>query len=229
MSETTDQSGLPGIQALPPRWIERILRAMLKKRDRDTISGDLLEEYREDIFPAKGRIRADLWYLWQTLSLIEGANFGLLLGSAFSAFTTAKLMIAPLRSDRPIEVASLFGVILLLLSLSGFLACHRGGNLFDAMKAGTVAGLVTAVVSSLIYVVQLNLFFNTIHHRADWEMMLDAFQASHFNNLRAFANYYSAMQDLVVLPVVAIFGALAATIGGLVALSGRRMKRFLQS
>jgi hypothetical protein len=85
MSETTDQSGLSGIQALPPRWMERILRAMLKKRDRDTISGDLLEEYREDIFPAKGRIRADLWYLWQTLSLIEGANFGLLLGSALSA------------------------------------------------------------------------------------------------------------------------------------------------
>jgi hypothetical protein len=229
MSETPDQSGLPDIQALPPRWMERILRAMLKKRDRDTISGDLLEEFREDIFPAKGRIRADLWYLWQVLSLIEGASFGLLLGSALSAFSTAMLMIAPLRTDRPIEVALLCGVILLLLSLSGFLACHRGGNLFDAMKAGTVAGLVAAAVSSLIYLVQLNLFFNTIRHRADWETLLDAFQSSRFDNLRAFANYYSAMQDLIILPVVAISGAVAATIGGLAALSGRRMKRFLQS
>ncbi|HTZ73506.1 MAG TPA: hypothetical protein VMB47_06275 [Candidatus Aquilonibacter sp.] len=229
MSETPDQSGLPDIQALPPRWMERILRAMLKKRDRDTISGDLLEEFREDIFPTKGRIRADLWYLRQVLSLIEGASFGLSLGSALGAFTTAKLMIAPLRGDRPIGMALLSGVILLLLSLSGFLACHRGGNLFDAMKAGTVAGLVAAAVVSLIYLVQLNLFFNTIRQSAGWETSLDAFQGSRSHNLRAFANYYSAMQDFIILPVVAISGAVAATIGGLAALSGRRMKRFLQS
>jgi hypothetical protein len=28
----------------PPRWIEKVLRALLPKRHRDTVTGDLLEE-----------------------------------------------------------------------------------------------------------------------------------------------------------------------------------------
>lgn len=48
----------------PPRWAESLLRLLLKPEDRDAISGDLLEEYRESIVPARGR-SADAWYLRQ--------------------------------------------------------------------------------------------------------------------------------------------------------------------
>jgi hypothetical protein len=37
-------------------------------RDRETISGDLLEEYREERLPRLGRIRANAWYLRQLIS-----------------------------------------------------------------------------------------------------------------------------------------------------------------
>ena len=41
--------------ALPPRWAEWLLRTLLSAEDRDCISGDLLEEYRQAIVPALGR------------------------------------------------------------------------------------------------------------------------------------------------------------------------------
>jgi len=53
----------------PPRWAEYLLIHMLKPRDRESIPGDLFEEYREDRAPALGRARANLWYCRQVLSL----------------------------------------------------------------------------------------------------------------------------------------------------------------
>jgi uncharacterized membrane protein len=54
----------------PPRWAEALLRAVLAPRDRDTIPGDLLEEYREVAFPTLGPARARRWYLRQVWSLM---------------------------------------------------------------------------------------------------------------------------------------------------------------
>jgi hypothetical protein len=54
----------------PPRWAEAILHRWLAARDRYTITGDLLEEYREEILPKRGGFRAALWYWWQTATLL---------------------------------------------------------------------------------------------------------------------------------------------------------------
>ena len=52
----------------PPRWLERALFLLLEQRDRETISGDFLEEYREEKLPTLGRTRATYWYLRQVMS-----------------------------------------------------------------------------------------------------------------------------------------------------------------
>jgi hypothetical protein len=36
---------------LPPAWAESLLRMVLNAHARDTVSGDLLEEYRQSIVP----------------------------------------------------------------------------------------------------------------------------------------------------------------------------------
>jgi hypothetical protein len=46
----------------PPDVAERILRGLLPLEMRETVSGDLLEEYRESRVPAVGEFRADFWY-----------------------------------------------------------------------------------------------------------------------------------------------------------------------
>src|SRR5215467_7782266 len=47
----------------PPTWAESLLRLLLTSKDRESVSGDLLEEYRESIVPALGVWR----YLLDTL------------------------------------------------------------------------------------------------------------------------------------------------------------------
>ena len=45
---------------MPPRTADAVLRMILAPQDFQTVSGDLLEEYRERILPARGKYRADL-------------------------------------------------------------------------------------------------------------------------------------------------------------------------
>jgi hypothetical protein len=54
---------------LPPRWAESLLRMLLSSEDRDSVSGDLLEEYRESIVPALGD-KARGWYVRQVVGYV---------------------------------------------------------------------------------------------------------------------------------------------------------------
>jgi hypothetical protein len=47
----------------PPEWAETLLRMSLKQSDREAVSGDLLEEYREGAITERGSRRADVWYV----------------------------------------------------------------------------------------------------------------------------------------------------------------------
>ena len=60
----------------PPGWLERLLMLCLAPRDRETISGDLLEEYREEQVPRMGSLRANIWYLRQSVSFLSARIFG---------------------------------------------------------------------------------------------------------------------------------------------------------
>src|SRR5258708_26288851 len=55
------------VNATPPGWADVLLRACLTPRDSDSVSGDLLEQYREKVRPARGRRRANIWYMRQVL------------------------------------------------------------------------------------------------------------------------------------------------------------------
>lgn len=63
-------------QQSPPRWLESILIFLLSPRDRETIAGDLQEEYREEQAPRLGVLRANLWYLRQSISFLSIRSIG---------------------------------------------------------------------------------------------------------------------------------------------------------
>ena len=64
-----------GTSKCPPRWAEFILRQVLKPRDRESIPGDLLEEYREGQLSKLGRTRANLWYIRQVFGIAFSKAF----------------------------------------------------------------------------------------------------------------------------------------------------------
>ena len=49
---------------LPPDWAETLLEASLSADDRESVTGDLLEEYRQSVVPTVGA-RAGRWYIRQ--------------------------------------------------------------------------------------------------------------------------------------------------------------------
>ena len=53
----------------PPRWAEFLLKRLLPAHDRETVTGDLHEDYAEFVVPQFGRLRANLWYLHQVSSI----------------------------------------------------------------------------------------------------------------------------------------------------------------
>ena len=86
------------MSAKPPAWAETLLRLFLKRADFETVSGDLLEEYRVSIHPVRGRHRADRWYIAQVLGfVVRGAGvWAALFGSAIVARTALDWLAPPL-------------------------------------------------------------------------------------------------------------------------------------
>jgi hypothetical protein len=86
--------GVKGMtQDAPPRWLESVLLRCLRERDRETIAGDLLEEYREEKLPHLGHLRADIWYMRQVISFLFDRSFG---GSTMRASLTWMSMFTAL-------------------------------------------------------------------------------------------------------------------------------------
>jgi hypothetical protein len=53
----------------PPAWADALLRLLLPPASRESVSGDLLEEFRETIVPTRGRT-ADVWYVKQVAGFL---------------------------------------------------------------------------------------------------------------------------------------------------------------
>jgi len=68
MTPDTDRSSQ---SACPPRWAEAALRLLLPAGDAEAVTGDLIEEYRESVYPSRSRWRADLWYVRQVMGFVS--------------------------------------------------------------------------------------------------------------------------------------------------------------
>jgi hypothetical protein len=69
-------------QILPPAWMEHLLRMLLPGQDRETIAGDLREEFH-DRTTSQGAGRAKLWYLRQVVSFAP-RGVGIALGDGLA-------------------------------------------------------------------------------------------------------------------------------------------------
>jgi hypothetical protein len=64
--------GVRMIGKQPPSWLERILLGVLPERNRQSVSGDLLEEFDEQVRVRGSRLGASIWYARQILSFVPG-------------------------------------------------------------------------------------------------------------------------------------------------------------
>jgi hypothetical protein len=134
--------------ARPPRWAEAILRLLLKPEDRESVSGDLLEEYRETIVPALGSA-ADRWYMRQVASFLFRASWawGALLGAALVIRYLFDTFVPP--TDYKMRATILTYAVFAACLLTGGHAAWRGRS----MRAGILISISAATIGALISIV----------------------------------------------------------------------------
>lgn len=73
----------------PPALLDRALRLALRSRDRDAISGDLLEIYAEEKLPELGPFRANFWFARQLFSILPHSILSLIGGNIMKILSGA--------------------------------------------------------------------------------------------------------------------------------------------
>ena len=151
----------------PPAWAESVLRVLLAPRNRENVTGDLLEEYCEAVQPARGDVRAKFWYVRQVASFItvvglihasvgwleEDSMFDRLARASWvwlvaGGLAFAALLGALVRSSfGPPGSLSLFVVISVILGAFAVISTRSRSDIQSLWRIGLVCGLlVTAVL-----------------------------------------------------------------------------------
>ena len=136
---------------LPPRWAESLLRMLLPPEDRDSVSGDLLEEYRESIVPALGA-KATGWYVRQVAGYvlrkawIWGALVGAILVTRYLFDTLAPVRYTP-GVVHPRSAIMSYALIATFALGSGWQAWrsgHLGSGVLVAFATAAFGGALSA-------------------------------------------------------------------------------------
>lgn len=153
-------------QVRPPDWAESTLRLCLDVKDHESVTGDLLEEYREVVQPARGSHAADCWYirqvsgfLWRTVR-----TWAVLLSGAFVA-RSAYDWFAP-TGDFHVRASVSTAIAAVLLLSTGFAAAWRSSSLLAGPLAALAMSQVAAVISVAGAAVLVSIWHDTQTMRA---------------------------------------------------------------
>jgi hypothetical protein len=188
----------------PPRWADALLRLFLRPADVDSVSGDLLEEYRETIHPVRGQAAADAWYARQVLGFVvrRVRIWAVLFAAAFITRTALDWLAPPVDFHTRSMVSSCLGIGLLLAT--GLWASMRSGSFLT----GTCAGVAATAIGAAISVI------GAAGLLAFW----------HDSSTLAAIRGSGGLGEVFELPVMMILpGAVLGTIGGIV---GATITRF---
>jgi hypothetical protein len=153
----------------PPDVAELILRGLLPFDMGETVSGDLLEEYRESRVPAMGEFRADLWY-WRQVGgmwlraywwLVVSVVLLLVVSDVFNTFRAPSG--ASYLDGLPRLVDTVISPLVGVVGLLG-LATAYGSWRTQRWQGGFVAALGVSVLVWLFMVLWASATFHSFAH-----------------------------------------------------------------
>ena len=141
--------------ARPPAWAEAILALLLEPANRERVTGDLLEQYRDSVLPEQGHGRANAWYVTQV------AGFGWRSVWAWVVLLSAAhvtRMILDWRMPTPdfrMRAAATTYFAIALFASAGLRSAWRSRSMYAGMVAGALTSATGAAISILSALVLL--------------------------------------------------------------------------
>jgi hypothetical protein len=153
----------------PPQWAETLLRLLLTPKNRESVSGDLLEEYRDTMVPTLGPA-ADRWYVRQVGSFLLRTSWawGAILGAALVIRYVLDTLVPP--TNYTMRATVLTYTIMAICLLTGFSATWRTRSI----RAGVLTSFSAATMGALFSIVGTGLMLAVWHDPAT----LDAWRRS---------------------------------------------------
>jgi hypothetical protein len=130
----------------PPKWAETTLSLVLGPEDFQTVSGDLLEQYRESVYPVRGVSGADAWYIAQVAGFVwRSSRWWACLFSAAIVGRTALDWFVPMTDFHMRSLVTTATAVALVL-MAAFFSALRSRSL----GAGVFAGLTTTLIAAML-------------------------------------------------------------------------------
>ena len=146
----------------PPAWADALVSLVLNVEDRESVTGDLIEEYCETILPAVGKTRAVLWYLQQVAGYVWRAVwFWAMLHTIEFLARTAIDWFWPTHDFVARATFSTYAGLVVGLSI-GLCSGWRTASI----RGGAFAGFASSAVASLMIAVGAGLMFGLSHDPA---------------------------------------------------------------
>ena len=136
----------PSVQ--PPQWAEAVLRVILAPEDAETVSGDLIEEYRESVRPSRGRLSADVWFVRQVAGFAWRATWawGLLLAALTLGRDSLDWFVPP-ADFLTRSIVTTYAAVCVFLAC-GALTAYRTRSLRASAAAGLATGIIAAPIKT---------------------------------------------------------------------------------
>jgi hypothetical protein len=178
----------------------------LRRDDAETQSGDLLEAYRDSIYPSRGRWRADLWFIRQVAGYVfrASAGWGVLFGLLW-VIGPFRMLLAQTSLPGGIEQA--------VIATTVFLLTARRAWRSNQVLAGILLALGIAVVGSAIWTL------GEVVQAARWDLSI-----SKMESLRRHLDWFPAFFMIPALSLTAatVLGTAGASVGKLLRISIKR-------
>jgi hypothetical protein len=152
------------------------------------------------------------------LPLLAGCTLGLVFGIVDLLFA----WFDPLSDDSIPALLRFYGPMFASWAFVSFRAARRSGRLSTGITSGFVVAFGTFCVFSALNLVRVNLFLADLTGRADWQNMMQRFQASEFERLRWFINAEYLKGAPLKIGVASVIGALMGLVGGTIGRLNRR-------
>jgi hypothetical protein len=176
-----------------------LLHLLLPPDEAETVSGDLIEEYRETVYPSCGRWRADLWFVRQVSGFAWSGSlmWGMALALAFLTHPTVRLGIwQPGGGPRPAWQPNGQVLELVVIAITVSLLAGRSAWRMGHVRSGMIVAVSIGATGSVVY------FAGSMVESALWGGVGNVFQ--------------SVRQLLFVLYVTLSLAVLFGTAGALI-------------